>query len=237
MNKTKIDWCDSTINPVVGCSRNCPYCYARIMCKRFGKKWGVNDFSKPVFFPERLKDFKSKTPKSIFINSMSDIAFWTPKQLKETITAMLENTQHKYIALTKNFMRYLSIFTIVNLTRELLSGIRKVFFVGETITKQTDIRFDTINGMCVSADFINIEPILEPIDLSEKLSNNVACRLIIIGAETGNRKDKVIPKKEWIDSLVEQADKFGIRVFMKESLKELMGTDFRQDELIWEATK
>lgn len=27
----------------------------------------------------------------------------------------------------------------------------------------------------------------------------------ILGAETGNRKDKVVPKREWIEGVVEQA--------------------------------
>lgn len=27
--KTKIDWCDSTWNPVTGCLHGCAYCYAR----------------------------------------------------------------------------------------------------------------------------------------------------------------------------------------------------------------
>jgi DNA repair photolyase len=34
MNKTKIEWCDATINPVVGCLHNCPYCYARRQARR-----------------------------------------------------------------------------------------------------------------------------------------------------------------------------------------------------------
>ena len=37
MNKTKIEWCDSTWNPVTGCYHGCPYCYARNMINRFGK--------------------------------------------------------------------------------------------------------------------------------------------------------------------------------------------------------
>ena len=37
--KTKIDWCDSTWNPVTGCRHDCAYCYARKIAERFG---GVN---------------------------------------------------------------------------------------------------------------------------------------------------------------------------------------------------
>ncbi|EOS47190.1 hypothetical protein C810_01506 [Lachnospiraceae bacterium A2] len=36
MNKTKIDWCDSTWNPVTGCLHGCEYCYARNIAHRFG---------------------------------------------------------------------------------------------------------------------------------------------------------------------------------------------------------
>lgn len=36
MNKTKIEWCDSTWNPVTGCKHGCDYCYARRIAGRFG---------------------------------------------------------------------------------------------------------------------------------------------------------------------------------------------------------
>lgn len=42
MNKTKIDQCDSTWNPVTGCLHGCEYCYARGIANRFsggGEKW------------------------------------------------------------------------------------------------------------------------------------------------------------------------------------------------------
>ena len=36
MEKTRIDWADSTWNPVTGCRHECEYCYARRMVNRFG---------------------------------------------------------------------------------------------------------------------------------------------------------------------------------------------------------
>lgn len=36
MNKTKIEWCDMSWNPVTGCLHGCPYCYAERVAKRFG---------------------------------------------------------------------------------------------------------------------------------------------------------------------------------------------------------
>ena len=103
MKKTKIDWCDCTANPVVGCLNGCAYCYARKINDRFHF---IDDWTKPQFFPERLKEFESKKPKSIFVNSMSDIAKWNDEWLLALYNAMLDNPQHRYIALTKDFERW-----------------------------------------------------------------------------------------------------------------------------------
>lgn len=35
---TKIDWCDSSWNPVTGCLHDCEYCYARGIANRFSPK-------------------------------------------------------------------------------------------------------------------------------------------------------------------------------------------------------
>ena len=34
LNKTAIEWCDRTWNPVTGCKHGCPYCYARKIAER-----------------------------------------------------------------------------------------------------------------------------------------------------------------------------------------------------------
>ena len=52
---------------------------------------------------------------------------------------------------------------------------------------------------------------------------------IIIGAETGNRKEKIIPAKDWITDFWELCKKESIPLFMKDSLSVLMGEDFSQE--------
>ena len=218
MKQTKIDWCDSTINPVVGCPNNCEYCYARKLNARFGF---ISDWSKPQFFPERLKEFESKKPKSIFIDSMSDIGTWKEEWLEETVKAISKNTQHHYIALTKT-----DVNVLVDKLIEADLPQEAIVWLGKTVTtqKQADMSLEQIT------DFLSIEPILEELDFSQTACST---RAVIIGAETGNRKGRVIPKREWIERIVSDCDAVGVKVFMKESLRTLMGEDFRQDKLMW----
>ena len=79
--------------------------------------------------------------------------------------------------------------------------------------------------------FVSFEPLLYDIGAN---IGSTGGDWLIIGAETGNRKGKAICQREWVEHIVEYADKAGKPVFMKESLRTLMGADFRQ-EFTWEA--
>lgn len=55
MEKTKIDWCDSTWNPVTGCRHGCEYCYARGITNRFVSRNGcrlIEPKTKVVTLPD-----------------------------------------------------------------------------------------------------------------------------------------------------------------------------------------
>lgn len=225
MKATKIDWCDCTINPVVGCKNSCKYCYAKKINDRFHF---VKDWNEPEFFPERLEQLKSKKPKSIFMDSMSDFGWWEEKWCDLVYSAMRANKQHNYILLTKGCGFPQTMIAWRN--HQIFMTEKQNIFLGKTVDKNE--RFN----ICEQYDFLSVEPILEPIDLTG-IEHNLYIKQVIIGAETGNRKGKVIPKKEWIDNIVNTCDKANIRVFMKESLRSIMGADFRQDKLIWEIEK
>jgi protein gp37 len=50
-------------------------------------------------------------------------------------------------------------------------------------------------------------------------------RWIIVGAETGNRKGRVVPKFSWITEIRDFARTHGIPLFFKESLREIWPSD------------
>lgn len=185
----------------------------------------VKNWDCPEFKRDALKKFSAKRSRSVFIDSMSDIGHWRPDWLAEVFQAMANNPQHDYIALTKTNLNALN--------RKIGDALAKIegdfdLYIGKSITTQAQA--DAFRAENEIIDFLSIEPLLEPIDLKEGAQ---LVHTIIIGAETGNRKGKIKPDAEWVRSLVMQADIAQIGVFMKESLRSIMGADFRQDRLPW----
>ena len=62
-----------------------------------------------------------------------------------------------------------------------------------------------------------MEPLLGPVDMeaAEGLPE-----WVILGAETGNRPDKVTPAREWVDNIVAFCAENEIPVFFKNNLRE-----------------
>lgn len=58
MDKTKIEWADSTWNPITGCRHKCPYCYARGIANRFVSRKGCHLVEPETY---RLGDDGSET--------------------------------------------------------------------------------------------------------------------------------------------------------------------------------
>lgn len=87
---------------------------------------------------------------------------------------------------------------------------------------------DMRNGICDKwwnpdyKIFVSIEPILEKVEIPR-------CDWAIVGAETGRRKDKVIPQREWIEDIVNQCRISCTPLFMKSSLSEIWGEPLIQE--------
>ena len=103
-SKTKIEYCDATINPYIGCKHGCPYCYAKRMNDRFHfvKKWDE---------PEEQEGWQYKIPKKpaiIFMGSMTDLfGEWVDNGFIEDMLQDCESFPfHKFLFLTKNPKRY-----------------------------------------------------------------------------------------------------------------------------------
>jgi len=264
MNKSKIEWCDMTWNPITGCLHGCEYCYARRIAERFGphemelmnikdckpispisfKNLGCYECDEPVYltnfkgeklrmcpYPQgfkptfhkyRLDEPKKKTKGvKIFVCSMADLfGDWVPDEwIEKVFKTCGEAPQHIYMFLTKNPKRYTEYGVPVQ---------KENLWYGVTITKENEMhRFNSLPAFCKT--FVSMEPILE--NLNPEKSNILFKQVdwVIIGAETGNRKDKIIPKREWIEDIVKQCRASDVPVFMKNSLKNIWKEDLIQE--------
>lgn len=260
MNKTKIDWCDSTWNPVTGCLHGCEYCYAKGIAERFcGNITGAEtvkriaiedgrviwDLLNPIhktdgkispypcgFVPTlhryRLNDYIDKKGRNIFVCSMADLfGEWVPDSwIKEVFAACEKAPQHNYLFLTKNPDRYITLDMRGKLPH------RKNMWYGITVTnaEQAEVANIILGDMTSEAGaFLSVEPVLE--DVTERLEDTISnfADWVIVGAETGKRKDKVIPKRAWIERLLTECRKYNIPIFMKSSLLEIWGEPLIQE--------
>ena len=48
---------------------------------------------------------------------------------------------------------------------------------------------------------------------------------VIIGAETGNRKEKIVPRREWVAAIVEKCHDVDVPVFLKKNIAVIWGED------------
>lgn len=309
-DRTKIDWCDASWNPVTGCLHGCEYCYARDIATRFkmrdedmAERCSVDkgtfvitrseqtgDALCVLYQPYRTKKLQETTegariqiqtepypvgfnptfhryrldepkhwrkPRNIFVCSMADLCGeWVPDSWKQyVISACKAAPRHRYLFLTKNPYGYTIWGTKdIPVVHEF---DQDNFWIGCSMTGAEDItRYDGHYGRYLYAmggnmipgkahRFISIEPILTDVmellgyygksALKDAIASQYAWHMewVIIGAETGRRKGKVVPKREWIDKIVEACRKARKPVFMKESLREIMGADFVQ-EFPWE---
>lgn len=186
----------------------------------------------PTFHRYKLDEpQKWKKPKTIFVCSMADLfgAWVSDEWIRQVLEACDAAPQHRFLFLTKNPSRYKELENLLPLHRH-PPAVAEMWF-GHSYTGTGDYKPMQLHP--AHSRFVSIEPLLH--DLSEQDMMVVAATndWIIIGAETGQRKGKVIPKKSWVDGIVYYAKRNNVPVFMKESLREIMGDDFRQ-EFPWE---
>ena len=274
MNKSKIEWCSYTWNPITGCYHDCEYCYAKGIAIRFGgmhvkdgdrtdsfggrnylcdckgihvldervkiKQNGrttgrgvhLNDAPFPFGFEPTLHRYrldapaKVKIPQTIFVGGMADVfGDWVPDEwITEIFKACEAAPWHRYLFLTKNPKRYTQdkIHNYGQIgTNSLHHKYPDNWWFGTTITNQKDL--DRINHLPFYKNcYLSIEPLQEDLQLNSKaLRNTKYVKWVIVGAETGNRKGKIIPKREWIENIVNACKAAEVPVFLKNNLKDI----------------
>ncbi|MFA5036988.1 MAG: DUF5131 family protein [Candidatus Izemoplasmatales bacterium] len=208
MAKTKIEWCDYTINPVKGlCPMACPYCYARRMYKRF--KWNPE-----IQWDEScLIDLKHiKQPSQIFVGSTMELfGAWAGLAVLWIFAYAREYPQHAFIFLTKkpeNLIKF--------------SPFPDNCWVGVSATDASMLTraWEGLKDVQAKVKFVSIEPLLKwdmSVSDTEWTIQTAGINWLIIGQQTP-ASPKTSPKIEWVKEIVQAADKAGVPVFIKGNL-------------------
>jgi len=257
VHQTKIEWVfnpDGTRpgwvwNPITGClgpkgdGVRCPYCYARKLANgRLKAKYLANDYIArdhiklgshydkalsdpfyPRFWPERLYDkglgmceasFKKR---GIFVCDMGELfGDWVPREWQDQIFSVIKaNFWHRFYLLTKQPQNLIK-----------FSPFPDNCYVGVTVTEHFSY-IDAIKNLRkvkAKVKFLSYEPVLGPLETGSIILSTIDW--LIIGCQTNPLK---LPKFEWVEETINDADKAGIPVFIKPPLSDIM--NYRREEV------
>ena len=210
-NLSSIEWTDATWNPTTGCtkvSHGCKHCYAERMTRRL-RAMNVKKYSKGfavTTHESTLNDpLKWKSPRFIFVNSMSDlfheevpISF-----IKSVFQVMNVANQHTFQILTKRPFRVVELNHILSWTPNI--------WLGTSIESMRWInRLEFLNQTSAHTKFLSLEPLLGP--LPELPLANIDW--VIVGGESGPSARKM--RVRWVRQIRDQCVKNEVPFFFKQ---------------------
>jgi protein gp37 len=213
---SKIEWTDTTWNPVRGClkiSPGCKHCYAETFAERFRGvpghpyEYGFN----PRLVPKKLLEPLSwASPKTVFVNSMSDLfQDAIPDEYVAAVAeVMLSTPWHTYQILTKRADR---------LQRLLCGQLRAaaeashIWWGVSVEDRQYGLpRIGYLREAPARTRFLSVEPLLE--DLGALDISGI--QWVIVGGESGAGARPM--KKEWVHTIREQCHAANALFFFKQ---------------------
>ena len=210
MNKTKIEWTDTTWNPVTGCNKispGCTHCYAEKMASRL-KLMGVSNYSdgfNVTLHPHMLSQpAEWKSPKMVFVCSMADLFHVKVPigYIKRVFEVMNQSTQHTFQVLTKRSDRLLELSSELNWSANIWAGV-------SVENQDYAFRIDHLRKVPSQTRFISAEPLLGPLNL-----NLSGIHWLIAGGESGSQARPM--EEKWVLEIRDQCIEQGTRFFFKQ---------------------
>ena len=213
MARTKIEWTESTWNPLTGCTKvsaGCKNCYAEVMARRLqamGQQKYKNGF-KLTLHPGTLSEpYSWKKPRVVFVNSMSDLFHKDVpvKFIQDVFRVMKENPYHVFQVLTKRAD------VLLYYDREGYLEWAHNIWMGVTIEDDSvKDRIDQLKLTGAKVKFLSCEPLLTPLpDLNLK-----GIDWVIVGGESG-RNPRPIEEK-WVIDIKDQCEGTSVAFYFKQ---------------------
>lgn len=209
--QTSIEWTNATWNPLTGCtkvSEGCVNCYAERIAMRLcaaGNKRYKHGFK--VTLHEDLLDvpLRWKTPRLIFVNSMSDLFHEAVHErfITSVFDTMRKADWHRFQILTKRSKRLLEMAPHIDWPDNVWMGVT---VEGSRYCE----RIDHLRKVAARVRFVSFEPLLDQI-IAPNLS---LIHWAIIGGESGPHARPM--KIEWVRVLRDEIIKQRAAFFFKQ---------------------
>jgi len=211
MSKSKIEWTETTWNPITGCTKispGCQNCYAERMSYRLQSMRSPNyknGFTLTCHPHVLSLPFSWKKPQMVFVNSMSDLFHKDvpEKFIKNVFATMNLASHHQYQVLTKR--------------ADILEKMSPKLKWGESIWMGVSVesadyqdRIEHLKRTGAKIKFLSLEPLLGPLpnlDLD-------GIDWVIVGGESGPNARPM--KQEWVVDIQRQCIESKTPFFFKQ---------------------
>lgn len=209
--KTKIEWTECSWNPITGCTKisdGCAHCYAATLTRRLVAMHNpryINGFNVTVHEDLIELPKKWKSPRKIFVNSMSDIFH---ENVSDDIILKIFETmnacpQHIFQVLTKRPERLEALNDKIKWTPNIWMGV--------TIESNKYLfRADLLRQCDAKLRFISAEPLIG--EINDINLDNIDW--LIVGGESGSQARPM--DISWVRFLRDKAKKEKVAFFFKQ---------------------
>ena len=213
---SEIEWTDATWNPVRGCTKispGCKHCYAETFAERFR---GVKGHPYEQGFDLRLvpnklaEPLRWRTPKMIFVNSMSDLFHdQVPDEYIVAVAKVMAAAKwHTFQVLTKRSERLMQ---LLNGRLKFAATQPHIWWGVSVEDKKYGLpRVDHLRSAPAAVKFLSVEPLLE--DLGR--INLSRIDWVIVGGESGPGARPM--DKSWVLSIRNQCRRSEVPFFFKQ---------------------
>jgi len=211
VSTSKIEWTESTWNPVTGCTKvsaGCANCYAERMARRLhamGQPNYRNGFKVTCHEHVLRHPLTWKTPRTVFVNSMSDLFHEdVPEEFIRSIFDVMKQAHwHTFQVLTKRDQRMAALAPRLEWPDNVWMGVT-------VEDRKAKPRITALRKVPAAVRFLSLEPLLESLG---KL-NLEGIHWAIVGGESGPGARTM--EEAWVLDFKRQCETADVPFFFKQ---------------------
>ncbi len=211
MRSTRIEWTESTWNPVTGCTKisiGCANCYAERMAKRLqamGQPNYQNGFEVTCHDHVLEQPLSWKKPRTVFVNSMSDMFHEdVPEQFIAAVFDVMKRAHwHRFQVLTKRDQRMVEVASRLDWPSNVWMGV-------SVENRKARSRIRSLQTVPAAVRFLSLEPLLESV--GEIALSGI--HWVIVGGESGPGARAM--DEAWVQGIKSQCEAADVPFFFKQ---------------------